>query len=40
LKRQWSVFAKKSRQFTIAENLFVKICRNVFRELDHESVAA
>jgi len=37
LKRQWSVFAKKSRQFTIAENLFVKICRNVFRELDHES---
>ena len=40
LKRQWSVFAKKSRPFTIAENLFVKICRNVFRELEHESVAA
>lgn len=32
LKRRWGVLTKKTRKFTMAENLFVKICRNVFRE--------
>jgi DNA-binding transcriptional LysR family regulator len=33
LKRRWGFLSSKTRKLSLAENLFVNICRSVFREL-------